>query len=117
MQSDRERTERPAGMPIDGRKRTLELASDLSEASPDQANLDGRLLGQMDVGAFPEGAVAFGPYPGFVRDHYKEYSGPWFGDHRVRRGGSWATRGRMLRNTRRNFAAPDHRDLFAGFRT
>jgi gamma-glutamyl hercynylcysteine S-oxide synthase len=84
--------------------------------------------------AFPEGDSAFGlrqiigntwewcsdtfgPYPGFVRDPYKDYSEPWFGDHKVMRGGCWATRGRMLRNTWRNFATPDRRDIFAGFRT
>ncbi len=102
--------------------------------SPRHANLDGRLLGTVDVAAFPEGDGAFGlrqmignvwewcsddfgPYPGFARDPYKEYSEPWFGDHKVLRGGSWATRARMLRNTWRNFATPDRRDLFAGLRT
>jgi len=101
---------------------------------PRRANLDGRLLGPVDVSAFPEGDSAFGcrqmmgnvwewcaddfrPYPGFVRDPYKEYSEPWFGDQKVQRGGSWATRSRMLRNTWRNFALPERRDLFAGFRT
>ena len=34
----------------------------------------------------------FAPYPGFVRDPYKEYSEPWFGDHKVLRGGCYATR-------------------------
>ncbi len=29
----------------------------------------------------------FAPYPGFVRDPYQEYSEPWFGDHKVLRGG------------------------------
>ena len=102
--------------------------------TPRHANLDGRLPGSVDVAAFPEGDSAFGlrqmtgntwewcsdtfgPYPGFVRDSYKDYSEPWFSGHKVLRGGSWATRGRMLRNTWRNFATPDRRDIFAGFRT
>ena len=88
----------------------------------------------MDVAAFPEGDSAFGlrqmigntwewcaddflPYPGFFPDPYKDYSEPWFGDHKVLRGGCWATRGRLLRNTWRNFYTPDRRDVFAGFRT
>src|SRR2546430_10864855 len=32
--------------------------------------------------------ISFGPYPGFVRDPYAEYSEPWFGTHKVLRGGS-----------------------------
>lgn len=35
---------------------------------------------------------------------------------RVLRGGSWATRSRMVRNTFRNFFTPDRSDVFAGFR-
>jgi ergothioneine biosynthesis protein EgtB len=102
--------------------------------TPRHANLDARLLGPVDVASFPEGDSAFGlrqmmgttwewcvddflPYPGFVRDPYKDYSEPWFGDHKVLRGGCWATRSRLLRNTWRNFYTPDRRDVFAGFRT
>ena len=59
----------------------------------------------------------FLPYPGFVRDPYKEYSEPWFGTHKVLRGGCWVTRARLLRNTWRNFDPPDRRDVWAGFRT
>jgi iron(II)-dependent oxidoreductase len=59
----------------------------------------------------------FGPYPGFVRDPYKEYSEPWFGTHKVLRGGSFATPARLIRNTWRNFYTPDRGDVFAGFRT
>ena len=59
----------------------------------------------------------FDAYPGFVADPYKDYSLPWFGDHKVLRGGCWATRFHMLRNTWRNFYKPDRRDVWAGFRT
>ena len=100
-----------------------------------KANLDGRAVGTVDVGAHPAGDSAYGcrqmlgnvwewtasdfkPYPGFVTDPYKEYSAPWFSSpHKVLRGGCWATRGRLLRNTWRNFYPPDRRDVLAGFRT
>jgi iron(II)-dependent oxidoreductase len=102
--------------------------------TPEHANLDGRALGCVDVAAYAAGdsaggcrqmignvwewtADVFRPYPGFGVDPYKEYSAPWFGDHRVLRGGCWATRGRLLRNTWRNFYRPERRDVFAGFRT
>jgi iron(II)-dependent oxidoreductase len=104
---------------------------------PDErrANLDGSAGGPVDVAAHPEGDSAYGcrqmignvwewtasdfsPYPGFVADPYKEYSQPWFKTpHKVLRGGCWATRGRLLRNTFRNFYPPDRRDVLAGFRT
>ncbi len=59
----------------------------------------------------------FNPYPGFVIDPYKEYSQPWFGTHKVLRGGSFAAPARLLRNTFRNFYMVDRGDVFAGFRT
>jgi iron(II)-dependent oxidoreductase len=59
----------------------------------------------------------FYPYPGFVRDPYAEYSEPWFGNHKVLRGGCHATSAGLIRNTWRNFYMPDRRDVFAGFRT
>ena len=59
----------------------------------------------------------FRPYPGYVRDPYAEYSEPWFGTHKVLRGGCHATRAGLIRNTWRNFYTPDRRDVFAGFRT
>ncbi len=62
-------------------------------------------------------ASAFNPFPGFVADPYKEYSEPWFGTHKVLRGGSFATSRRLIRNTWRNFYTPDRGDIFAGFRT
>jgi iron(II)-dependent oxidoreductase len=59
----------------------------------------------------------FLPYPGFVRDPYKEYSEPWFGTHKVLRGGSFATPARIARPRFRNFYTPERADIFAGFRT
>ena len=102
--------------------------------SPELANLDWRGGGTLDVGALPAGdswlgcrqiignvwewtADWFGPYPGFVVDPYKEYSQPWFGNHKVLRGGCWTTRSRLIRNTWRNFYMPDRRDVWCGFRT
>lgn len=102
--------------------------------TPARANLDGFALGCRDVAELPAGDSFFGcrqmignvwewtqssflPYPGFLADPYKEYSQPWFATHKVLRGGCWATRARLLRNTWRNFYLPDRRDVWAGFRT
>jgi iron(II)-dependent oxidoreductase len=62
-------------------------------------------------------STPFAPYPGFVRDPYAEYSEPWFGDHRVLRGGCFVTQARLLRPTWRNFYLPHRRDVWSGFRT
>jgi iron(II)-dependent oxidoreductase len=125
--------EAAGSLPLEGgRKRRFPWGDE--GPTPDRANLDGLALGCVGVAAHASGdsavgcrqmignvwewtADAFGPYPGFVPDPYKEYSAPWFGDHRVLRGGCWATRGRLLRNTWRNFYRPQRRDVYAGFRT
>jgi iron(II)-dependent oxidoreductase len=63
-------------------------------------------------------ASRFEPYPGFSADPYLEYSKPWFADeHRVLRGGSFATPPRLLRPSLRNFYQPARADVFCGFRT
>src|SRR5204862_8055703 len=102
--------------------------------TPQRANFDWHSAGCRDVAALAAGDSAFGcrqmmgnvwewtesdflPYPGFVADPYKEYSAPWFGTHRVLRGGCWATRSRLIRATWRNFYRPARRDVLAGFRT
>lgn len=102
--------------------------------TPERANLDARALGCLDVAALPAGDSAFGcrqmignvwewtastflPYPGFSADPYRDYSVPWFGTHKVLRGGCWVTRSRLIRNVWRNFYTPDRRDVLAGFRT
>ncbi|MGH7707137.1 MAG: SUMF1/EgtB/PvdO family nonheme iron enzyme, partial [Vulcanimicrobiaceae bacterium] len=115
-----------------GEKRRFPWGNDAPNV--ERANLDARMREPLDVAALPAGdspsglrqmignvwewtADAFAPYPGFVRDPYKEYSEPWFGDHAVLRGGAWATRARLIRGTWRNFYRPERSDPFAGFRT
>ena len=118
--------------PLTGKKRRYPWGD--SAPDPQRANLDWASGGCVDVGAFPEGdspvgcrqmlgnvwewtATPFAPYPGFVVDPYRDYSEPWFHTHQVLRGGCWATRGRLLRNTLRNFYQPERQDVWGGFRT
>jgi iron(II)-dependent oxidoreductase len=59
----------------------------------------------------------FRAYPGFEAFPYREYSEVFFGDeHRVLRGGSWATHPRVARPTFRNWDLPQRRQIFAGLR-
>jgi iron(II)-dependent oxidoreductase len=122
----------PEGGGLSARKRRRPWGD--AEATTDRANLAARAGGCVDVDACAAGDSAFGvrqawgnvwewtstpflPYPGFVVDPYREYSEPWFGNHRVLRGGCWVTQPRLLRSTWRNFYTPDRRDVWAGFRT
>ncbi len=122
----------PRGSTLRQRKRSFPWGD--VPATLQKVNMDWQAMGCIGVGALSEGDSAFGcrqmignvwewthsvflPYPGFEADPYKEYSEPWFGTRKVLRGGSWATRSRMLRNTLRNFFTPDRRDVLAGFRT
>jgi iron(II)-dependent oxidoreductase len=104
----------------------------LDDPSGSKANFEG--TERVPVAALPQGDSACGcrqmlgnvwewtsstfiPYPGFVHDPYVDYSVPWFGTHKVLRGGSFATTARLMRNTWRNFYTADRYDMFAGFRT
>ena len=62
-------------------------------------------------------ASPFAPHAGFEAGPYKDYSAPWFHDHRELRGGAFATHERMHDPRYRNFFQPHRRDVFAGFRT
>jgi iron(II)-dependent oxidoreductase len=62
-------------------------------------------------------ASDFRGYPGFAPYPYREYSAVFFGsDYKVLRGGSWATRARVITPTFRNWDYPQRRQIFAGFR-
>jgi gamma-glutamyl hercynylcysteine S-oxide synthase len=118
--------------PAAGRPRRYPWGDDAH--TPERANLDQGLLGEAPVGAYPAGASALGceqmlgdvwewtssdftAYPGFQAFPYAEYSTPFFGtEFRVLRGGSWATRPRVARNTFRNWDSRLKRQIFAGFR-
>ena len=99
----------------------------------ERANLDQLAFGPMPVGALegatPEGVTSmlgdcwewtaspFTGYRGFEAFPYAEYSEVFFGDrYRVLRGGSWATRPSVARNTFRNWDLPERRQIFSGFR-
>ena len=101
--------------------------------APAQANMNWENRGCISVDELPDGDTESGcrqmignvwewtesdflPFPGFVIDPYKEYSEPWFKTRKVLRGGSWATRSRLIRNTWRNFYEPHRRDVWSGFR-
>jgi iron(II)-dependent oxidoreductase len=98
------------------------------------ANVDQVGAGTTAAGAYPDGASPygclgmigdvwewtasdFGGYPGFTAHPYKEYSEVFFGsDYKVLRGGSWATRARVITPTFRNWDYPQRRQIFAGLR-
>ncbi len=60
---------------------------------------------------------AFAPYPGFEAGPYREYSQPWFHNHRELRGGAFSTHQRMHHPSYRNFFQQHRNDVFVGFRT
>ena len=117
---------------VAGEKRRFPWGDD--PPGPSRVNLDQLGFGAAPVGAFPEGASAYGVlgmvgdcwewtasdfdgYPGFRAYPYREYSEVFFGgDYKVLRGASWAARPSVARATFRNWDHPQRRQLFAGFR-
>ena len=103
-----------------GDEERLQLPSlDLRRRGPrfDADDTSAAGLSQLIGGVWEWTSSPFIPYPGFSADFYREYSAPWFESHHVMRGGSFATRARLVHNRFRNFYLPDRADAFAGFRT
>jgi iron(II)-dependent oxidoreductase len=102
--------------------------------TPSLANLDQLSFDTAPVGAYPRNLSPIGcygmigdvwewtssdfrSYPGYETFPYPEYSEVFFGDeYKVLRGGSFATRPGVIRNTFRNWDYPIRRQIFSGFR-
>jgi formylglycine-generating enzyme required for sulfatase activity len=105
-----------------------------SPPNPSLCNHSNHLANTSPVDAFPKGASAagccdmlgnvwewtastFDAYPEFESYPYKGYSELYFdGEHRVLKGGSWATFPQAMRSTFRNWYYPGVRQIIAGFR-
>jgi iron(II)-dependent oxidoreductase len=118
--------------PASGTKRNFAWG----DTEPDSANcnFDLRYWSTTPAGGLSPGASSYGcldmtgnvwewtadpflGYDGFEPFPYPEYSKEWFdGDHRVLKGGSWATRRPILRASFRNFFRRQFRIAFAGLR-
>jgi iron(II)-dependent oxidoreductase len=103
-------------------------------ADRDRANLDQFSFGPAPAGAYADAAAGCGAvqmlgdlwewtssdftaYPGFRAFPYPEYSEVFFGDqHKVLRGGAWATRRDVVRTSFRNWDLPQRRQIFSGIR-
>ncbi len=118
--------------PVAGTRRTWPWGS--APPTDERANLGGAGLRPAPVGAYPEGASAYGaeqmigdvwewtssefaPWPGFTPMIYRDYSQPFFGgDYQVLRGGSWAVARSTIRPSFRNWDHPIRRQIFTGVR-
>jgi ergothioneine biosynthesis protein EgtB len=99
--------------------RALPSAAQWEHAAAGAAQAPGLLGDSFDWGhsVWEWTSNTFAPYPGFTPGPYKEYSQPWFGNHRELRGGAFATHARLHHPRYRNFFQAHRADVFSGFRT
>ncbi len=83
---------------------------------PARRPLDGPLSAIPTDRVWEWSADTFLPRPGFVAFPYRGYSEPWFGDHRVMKGGSFVTDAAVETRSFRNFYVPEMRVCFSGLR-
>jgi iron(II)-dependent oxidoreductase len=88
----------------------------LEERADDPASTAGPLSALAIDRVWEWSADTFLPRPGFVAFPYRGYSEPWFGDHRVMKGGSFVTDEAIATRTFRNFYVPEIRVCFSGLR-
>jgi gamma-glutamyl hercynylcysteine S-oxide synthase len=118
--------------PATGTRRSWPWGS--ARPTDELANLGGGGLRPAPIGAYPQGASAYGaeqligdvwewtssdfaPWPGFTPMIYRDYSQPFFGgDYKVLRGGSWAVAHSTIRPSFRNWDYPIRRQIFTGVR-
>jgi gamma-glutamyl hercynylcysteine S-oxide synthase len=107
-----------AGPPRPGVHANVDLAYPGTEPdSASQAGISPYGCEQMIGDVWEWTASDFGGYPGFEAFPYKEYSEVFFGsDYKVLKGGSWATRARVITPAFRNWDYPQRRQIFAGVR-
>lgn len=104
------------------------------QPTPEHCNHNNIHSQTTSVNAYPSGQSAYGlydtlgnvwewtaswfdGYQGFQHYPYKGYSQVYFdNEHKVLKGGSWATRPWALRSSFRNWYHPSVRQMFAGFR-
>lgn len=116
-------------------QRNVKNAFPWGDAAPDSGNtnlFENGFWSVAPIGAFPEGANAYGcqqmigdvwewttsdyvPYPGF-KSEFDEYNDKWFVNQKVLRGGSFATPQLHIRSTYRNFFHTHERWMTSGFR-
>jgi iron(II)-dependent oxidoreductase len=112
----------------------LEWEAASGGADRERANLDLLSFGCAPAGSYADAASECGAvqmmgdvwewtssdftgYDGFRPFPYPEYSEVFFGDdHKVLRGGSWATRRTVIRASFRNWDLPERRQIFSGLR-
>lgn len=117
---------------VTGQQHTYPWGEELP--NPHQCNHNNSIGQTTPVNAYPMGQSVYGcydmlgnvwewtatwfdAYAGFVTYPYREYSQAYFdGQHRVLKGGSWATRPWTMRSSFRNWYYPDIRQILAGFR-